>query len=89
MELDGDGLFSMQDMNEELKDVEEEDSDFTGGNVDEAAGLAGGLNNYDSAAIETEEELVTSGAYNLLQRSSKYQCSTMCRDCWKNLKLKK
>ena len=56
--LDGDFFFGVRDTNEELKDAEEEDSNFTGGNVDGAAGSADGLNNDVSAAINTEEKLI-------------------------------
>ena len=52
MELDNNGLFGRRDTNEE-----EEDSDFTGGNVGGAAGLADELDNDDSTAINTEENL--------------------------------
>ena len=69
LELDGDGLFGVRDTTEELKDAEEEDSDFTGGNVDGATGLVYGLNKVDVTAIDTEEELVrgTRIGYNTAQ----------------------
>ena len=53
--LDGNGIFGVRDIHKELNDAEKEDSDFTGGNVDGAAGSADGLNNDDSMVIDTEE----------------------------------
>ena len=56
--LDSDGLFGMQDANEELKDTDEDYSDFTGGNMVGAAESADELNNDDSTAIDLDEKLI-------------------------------